>query len=71
MDIRQLETAAARSVCDCGNEMKNQFGPCAQCERSTAAIYHPNGKRRVFNHELKSGPDWPIEHRNFMKRDFI
>jgi hypothetical protein len=47
-DIRNWKQPPARSVCDCGNEMKNQFGPCAQCEEEHAAIYQPNGRRRIL-----------------------
>ena len=50
-DIHNWKEPPAHSVCDCGNEMRNQFGPCAQCEEEHAAIYEPNGRRRVFIHE--------------------
>ena len=50
-DIRNWKRPPASSVCDCGNELKNQFGPCAQCKEEHAAIYEPNGRRRIFIHE--------------------
>jgi hypothetical protein len=50
-DIHNWKKPPAHSVCDCGNEMRNQFGPCEQCEEEHAAIYEPNGRRRIFIHE--------------------
>jgi len=50
-DIHNWTNPPVHSVCDCGNEMKNRFGPCEQCEEEHAAIYEPNGRRRIFIHE--------------------
>ena len=50
-DARNWKQPPARSVCACGNEMKHSFGPCEQCREEHDAIYQPNGKRRIFNHE--------------------
>jgi hypothetical protein len=47
-NARSWKMPPARSLCECGNELKNRFGPCDQCVEEHAAIYHPNGKRRVF-----------------------
>jgi len=47
-EIRNWKQPPARSVCTCGNEMKHSFGPCLQCREEHAAIYQPNGKRRIL-----------------------
>lgn len=38
----------SHSLCACGNEMRHQFGPCAQCEEEHARLYDRQGRRRIL-----------------------
>jgi hypothetical protein len=46
--FRNGKIPPSHSLCACGNEMRHQFGPCAQCEEEHAALYDRHGRRRIL-----------------------